>query len=164
MSELLEKTERALERAGLQYKVLECDPKFADTAAFCEHYQFKLEQSANAIIVAGRADPTKFACCIVLATTKLDVNRAVCKLLGVKRASFASGDQTHQLTGMEIGGVTPFGIPDEVPIYVDAAVLMQKEIVMGGGNRSSKVILNPLELETFPRVEVVDSLAKPKEG
>ena len=163
MSELLGKTQAALDAAGLRYKVLECDPDLADTAAFCAHYHFGLDQSANAILVAGKADPAKFACCVVLATTKLDVNKAVCKQLGVKRASFANAEQTREVTGMEIGGVTPFGIPGDIPIYVDAAVLGQAEVVMGGGNRSSKVILDPQELARFPGVQVVDGLAKPKE-
>jgi prolyl-tRNA editing enzyme YbaK/EbsC (Cys-tRNA(Pro) deacylase) len=164
MSELLGKTQAALDSAGLNYRILDCDPSLADTAAFCEHYHFRLDQSANAILVAGKAEPVKYACCIVLATTKLDVNKAVCKQLGVKRASFASGEQTQALTGMEIGGVTPFGIPADIPIYVDAAVLGQPEVVMGGGNRSSKVILDPHELERFPGVTVVAGLAKPKEA
>jgi len=163
MSLLLGKVQAALDSAGLKYRELDCDPALADTTAFCEAYHFKLEQSANAIIVVGKSDPLKYACCIVLATTKLDVNKAVCKLLGVKRASFASADQTRDLTGMEIGGVTPFGIPDDVPIYVDAAVLTDNEIVMGGGNRSSKIILDPHELAQYPGVRIVKNLAKPKE-
>jgi prolyl-tRNA editing enzyme YbaK/EbsC (Cys-tRNA(Pro) deacylase) len=163
MSELLPKTQEALDRAGLVYKVMDCDPALADTAAFCEHYGFTLSQSANAILVAGKADPTKYACCVVLATHKLDVNKAVCKQLGVKRASFASGAVTQELSGMEIGGVTPFGLPEAIPIFVDGAVLTQAEVVMGGGNRSSKVILNPQELTRFPGVEIVLELAKPKE-
>lgn len=162
MSILLGKVQAALDSAGLKYREMECDPNLADTIAFCEAYHFKLEQSANAIIVVGKSDPLKYACCIVLATTKLDVNKAVCKQLGVKRASFAAGDQTRELTGMEIGGVTPFGIPEDIPIYVDAAVLNAKEVVMGGGNRSSKVILDPQELMRFPGVQIVDNLAKPK--
>jgi prolyl-tRNA editing enzyme YbaK/EbsC (Cys-tRNA(Pro) deacylase) len=91
----------------------------------------------------------------------LDVNKKVCRLLGVKRASFASGDQTVALTGMMIGGVSVFGI-DGLPIYVDEALLNQQEVVMGGGNRSSKILLNPSELEKIPNVQIVEGLAKPK--
>lgn len=162
MSDLLGKTQASLDQAGLKYRVLDCDPVLADTAAFCEHYHFRLSQSANAIIVVGKADPIVFACCIVLATTKLDVNKTVCKLLGVKRASFASGEQTKELTGMEIGGVTPFGIPDGIRVFVDAAVLGQAEVVMGGGNRSSKLILDPEELRRLPGAQIIEGLAKPK--
>ena len=113
-------------------------------------------------MVASRTEPVLYAVCVVLATTKLDVNKAVCKLMGVKKASFASAEQTRELTGMEIGGVTPFGIPGELPTYIDAAVMEQEEVVMGGGNRSSKVVISPLELAKFPGVQTVDGLAKPK--
>jgi len=162
MSDLLPITKDTLDRAGMAYQEMPCDPNLADTAAFCEHYGFGLNESANAIIVAGKADPTKFACCVVLATTKLDVNKAVCKQMGVKRASFASAEQSDEVTGMERGGVTPFGLPEGVPVYIDAAVVQQARVVMGGGNRSSKVVLNPAELTKLPAVTVVEGLAKPK--
>jgi prolyl-tRNA editing enzyme YbaK/EbsC (Cys-tRNA(Pro) deacylase) len=163
MSDLLPLTKVSLHAAGIQYEEMACDPMLADTAAFCEHYGFKLDQSANAIIVVGKADPLKFCCCIVLATTKLDVNKAVCKQMDVKRASFATGDQTQTLTHMEIGGVTPFGLLADIPVYVDAAVMRQSKVVMGGGNRSSKVVLDPAELLKLSTVTVVENLAKPKD-
>ena len=163
MSNLLPITEAALDQGGLVYKVLDCDPELADTAQFCVAYNFRLDQSANAFIVVGKGTEPKFCCCLVLATTRLDVNKAVCKLLKVKKASFASADQTTELTGMEIGGVTPFGLPEHLPIYVDAAVMGQREVVTGGGNRSSKVVLDPLELKKVPNLEIVEGLAKSKE-
>jgi prolyl-tRNA editing enzyme YbaK/EbsC (Cys-tRNA(Pro) deacylase) len=163
MSKLLDKVQAALDAAGLEYKVLECDPALADTAQFCEHYGFSLDQSANAIVVVGKGAEPKFCCCLVLANTRLDVNKTVCKLLGVRKASFASAEQTKDRTGMEIGGVTPFGLPDGMPIYVDAAVMAQKEVVVGGGNRSSKVVLDPQEMRKIPDIQVIDGLAKPKE-
>ena len=137
------RVEDTLAQYEMTYTVLDCTPDFADTAAFCEHYHIALDQSANTILVASRkVEPTKYAVCVVLGTTRLDVNQKVCELLGVKRASFADAETTLQLTNMEIGGVTAFGIED-TPIYVDSAVMRQKEVVMGGGNRSSKLLLNP---------------------
>lgn len=162
MSKLQGKVQAALDAWGMEYKVVECDPALADTAQFCEAYGFGLEQSANAIIVVGKGSEPKYCCCVVLATTRLDVNKAVCKLLGVRKASFASAEQTKELTGMEIGGVTPFGLPDDLPIYVDAAVMAQKEVVTGGGNRSSKTVLNPVELRKVPNLQIVEDLTKPK--
>lgn len=158
----MDKVQSALDRHGLEYKVLECDPKLADTAQFCEAYGFGLEQSANAIVVMGKGAEPKFCVCVVLATTRLDVNKAVCKLLGVRKASFASSEQTSELTGMEIGGVTPFGLPENLPIYVDAAVMQQKEVVTGGGNRSAKIVLDPQEFGKVPNLQIVENLAKPK--
>lgn len=162
MTKLHDKVEAALAAHGLEYKAIDCDPSLADTAVFCQHYSYTLDQSANAIIVASKGESPQFCCCLVLANTRLDVNKAVCKLMGVKRASFASGEQTKELTGMEIGGVTPYGVPEDMSIYVDAAVMSRPEVVTGGGNRSSKVVLNPAELKKLPNVQVVQDLAKPK--
>jgi prolyl-tRNA editing enzyme YbaK/EbsC (Cys-tRNA(Pro) deacylase) len=89
---LLPIVEAALGAHDITYKVFECDPALADTAAFCERYGFALEQSANTIVVASKTDPAQYACCVVLATTKLDVNKTVCKLLSVRKASFAPMD------------------------------------------------------------------------
>jgi prolyl-tRNA editing enzyme YbaK/EbsC (Cys-tRNA(Pro) deacylase) len=99
-----------------------------------------------------------YAACVVLADSRLDVNKKVCKLLGVKKASFADGETTKKLTGMMIGGVVAVGISD-MPIYVDARVMQQSKVVLGGGNRNSKVVLNPKELLKLPNVEIVEGLA-----
>ena len=97
----------------------------------------------------------------MLATTRLDVNGIVRQRLGVKKASFASADETRDMTGMLIGGVTPIALPDGVPIWVDAAVMKPASIVLGGGDRSTKLRMTPAALVTLPNVEVVDDLAKP---
>lgn len=142
--------------------MLACDPSLADTAAFCEHYGFPLESAANTILVASKkVEPPKYAVCVVLGTTALDVNHTVRELLGVKRISFADADTTTALTGMLIGGVTAFGI-DDLPTYIDAAVMHQSRVVMGGGNRSSKLVLDPAELLKLPAAAVIDGLAKPR--
>jgi len=159
---LLPIVRQSLEANGITYRVFECDATLADTAAFCEHYGFSQDQSANTIMVASKTDPVKYACCVVLATTKLDVNKKICELLGVRKASFAPMDKALALTKMEYGGVTAFGVPEGVPVYVDARVMEGGEVVMGGGNRTSKVLVHPAELTKLPGVEVVDGLAKPK--
>lgn len=162
-AKLLPIVEQTLAQYGLTYTVLACTPELADTAVFCEHYHVALDQAANTILVASRkVEPARYAICVVLGTTRLDVNQKVCELLGVKRASFADAETTMRLTGMQIGGVTAVGIID-MPVYIDSAALRQPEIVMGGGNRSSKLRLAPQELLKLPNVEVIEGLAKPKE-
>ena len=114
----------ALGALGIAYEVVACDPALADTAAFCAAYGFDPEDSANCIVVASRRPAGRHLVALVLATTRLDVNGRCCELMGVRRASFAPLEQTAELTGMEIGGVTPFGLPDALqPVRVDAAVL-----------------------------------------
>lgn len=153
--------ERALAGHG-PYELFACDPALADTAAFCATYGFAPEDSANTIVVVGKVEPPTFAACVVLSTHRLDVNRVVKQRLGVRKASFASADETRALTGMEIGGVTAFGLPDGLPLWVDAAVMGRDRIVLGGGSRSWKVIAPPAILGSLPNVEVVEGLAVPR--
>lgn len=152
--------QKALEEFHLSFETLACDPTLADTARFCQHYNFTADQAANAIIGASKTEPVKYACCLVLANSRLDVNKKLCQLLDVKRASFASAEQTLALTGMEIGGVTPVGLP-EMPIFVDSQVMNSAgKVVIGGGNRSSKLLVSPAELLKIPLVQVIEGLAK----
>jgi prolyl-tRNA editing enzyme YbaK/EbsC (Cys-tRNA(Pro) deacylase) len=144
---------------GVPYEIVACDPELADTAAFCAHYGYAMEDSANTILVAGKSDPVRFVACVVLATNRLDVNGLVRRRLGVKKASFADRDQTMALTGMAIGGVTAIGLPDDVPLWIDSRVVSRPRIVLGGGDRSSKILAPPDLLLALPNAEVIESLA-----
>ena len=151
--------EAALAPLSVQYELFACDPALADTAQFCEAYGFSPDESANTIVVVGKADPRRYAACIVLATHRLDVNRTVRDRLGTRKASFAGPDETRELTGMEIGGVTPFGLPAGLPVWVDATVMARPRVILGGGSRSWKVIAGPQILTRLRGVEVVEGLA-----
>jgi prolyl-tRNA editing enzyme YbaK/EbsC (Cys-tRNA(Pro) deacylase) len=144
---------------GVEHETLACDPDFADTAAFCARYGVPPGQSANTIVVAARKEPGVACACVVLATCRLDVNHAVCDLLGVRKASFAAADQTRDLTGMMIGGVTPFGLPEDLPLYIDGHVMTQDTVVIGGGSRSMKIKLAPAGLLQLPGARVIEGLA-----
>lgn len=151
----------AADAAGVAYSVLPCDPDLADTAAFCEHYGYSLDDSANTIVVASRRGPQRYGVCVVLASRRLDVNRTVRTTLGFPKASFASADETREVTGMEIGGVTPFGLPADLPLLIDPAVMTRERIVLGGGSRDQKLLVAPEALLLLPRATVVDGLAIP---
>jgi prolyl-tRNA editing enzyme YbaK/EbsC (Cys-tRNA(Pro) deacylase) len=129
-----------------EYELFACDPALADTA--------------NTIVVVGKGAEPVYAACVVLATHRLDVNRAV-KGRFARKASFASPDETRAITGHEIGGVTVFGLPADLPVWIDAAVMERERIVLGGGSRSWKVIAPASILLTLPGAEVVHGLANP---
>ncbi|SDU93469.1 Cys-tRNA(Pro) deacylase, prolyl-tRNA editing enzyme YbaK/EbsC [Microlunatus sagamiharensis] len=118
------------------------DEDLADTAAFCEAYEVPLAASANCVVVAGRrGESTTLAACLVLATDRADVNKAVRHQLGVRKISFAPMDEAVERTGMAYGGITPVGLPGEWPVLVDEAVLEQPWVVVGSGTRGSKLLL-----------------------
>ena len=137
------------------------DSEARDTTEFCEHYGFSPDDSANTIVIASKGESPVFAACVVLATSRLDVNGAVRKRLGVRKVSFAPADLTAEVTGMVMGGVTPFGLPDAVPLWIDAAVMERDRIVVGGGSRALKIIGAPKMLAELANAEVVEGLARP---
>ncbi len=146
----------AVAATGEPYEVVEIDPELADTAAFCERYGYALEESGNCILVASRDEPPVVAANVVLATTRLDVNKRVRKLLGVRKLSFAPAELTRELTGMEIGGVTPFGLPDGVPLHLDARIAALDRVIVGGGSRRLKLHVAPTALVAIGGVYVED--------
>ena len=150
-----------LDELGLDFEIVPCDPDLADTAAFCDAYGYAPEDSANAIVVVGKSEPPVFAMCLVLADCRLDVNKVVRKRLGTRKASFASAEQTMELTGMEIGGVTPFGASTPLSLWIDSRVVERDRIIIGGGSRDRKLLVPPQTLIDHPTAEVVPDLANP---
>jgi len=142
--------------------VAEIDPDLADTAAFCERYDVGLDVSANCVVVAARrGDVTKYAACVVLATTRADVNGVVRRHLDARKASFAPMDDAVAQTGMEYGGITPLGLPSDWPVLVDRAVAEAGVVVVGSGVRRSKLALPGDALAELPAAEVIEQLARP---
>lgn len=146
---------------GIIYEEMPCDPALADTAMFCEAYGVPLDRSANTILVASRRPEGQVTACLVLATTRLDVNGVVRRRMGVKKASFADAEQTKEMTGMEIGGVTIFGLPAGIPVWIDPRVMENDWIIIGAGSRTAKIRLDPGQLAGLNGFEVVPDLAQP---
>lgn len=151
-----------LDALGVDYETMECDPELADTAAFCAHYGVPLEASCNLIIVASKKGPAKYCACLVTATSRLDVNKRVRGLMEVKKVSFASAEVTRELTGQMIGGVSVFGLPDSMAIYIDARCMELDWAVVGGGSRSMKIKCKPEAFAKLERARVIEDLAKPR--
>ncbi|TDB75691.1 YbaK/EbsC family protein [Micromonospora sp. KC723] len=138
------------------------DADLADTAAFCAAYEVGLDVSANCVVVAGRrGGGIRYAACVVLATTRADVNGMVRQTLDVRKASFAPMADAVDLTGMEYGGITPIGLPESWPILVDARVIAAPHVIVGSGVRHSKVVIPGPALGALPGATVLEGLAKP---
>jgi prolyl-tRNA editing enzyme YbaK/EbsC (Cys-tRNA(Pro) deacylase) len=132
------------------------DADLADTAAFCEAYDVALEASANCVVVAGRrGEVTRYAAVMVLATDRADINNVVRRRLDVRKISFAPHDDAVQLTGMEFGGITPIGLPEDWPVLVDRRVAEAGEVVIGSGLRQSKLLVTGEVLGSLPGAEIL---------
>ena len=141
-------------------EIIHCDPDKADTAVFCTHYGYAPEDSANTILVAAKTGEKRIVACVLLADSRLDVNHTIRKRLASRRVSFASAEQTRELTGMEIGGVTPMALPADMAIWVDDRVMQRHKIVLGGGSRNIKVVVAPQVFDHLANVEVIEGLAE----
>jgi prolyl-tRNA editing enzyme YbaK/EbsC (Cys-tRNA(Pro) deacylase) len=146
----------------LTAQVAEIDPELADTVRFCPAYDVPAEVSANCVVVAGRrGGDERVAACLVLATTRADVNGVVRRRLDVRKASFLPMERAVELTGMEYGGITPLGLPPGWPVLVDAAVAALPYAVVGSGTRRSKLAVPGDVLAALPGAEVVERLGRP---
>ena len=150
---------RFLAEVAIPYESIVCRPDQADTAVFCEVFGIAPEASVNTILVASKKEPKSYAACLVLANTRLDVNRTVRKEMGVRKCSFASFEETEAVTGMISGGVTPFDLPADIPILIDARIVGDEVMWLGGGSRSLKVGVKADDLARLPNARVVEGLA-----
>ncbi len=156
---LRERVLQAATDAGADFEPMECDPDLADTAVFCEHYDIPLERSGNTIVLESKRPKGHHAVFIVLANTRLDVNGRARALMDVKKVSFAPPETTAEVTGMVMGGVTPFGLPQELSIYIDSRVLDHPWVIVGGGTRDLKLKVDPEVFTRLASCMVVDGLA-----
>ena len=151
--------QQTLDKFNIQYEALPCADDLADTARFCEHYGYSLQISANALLIGSTKGEPRFALCVVLAHCRLDTNKVARKKLEVRRISFVTPEKTKEITGMQLGGVTPVGVPASLPIWIDTRVMECENIILGGGNRTSKLVLPPDQLLKLPNSEAVEHLA-----
>ena len=146
----------ALDAAGVVFEIVACREDLADTAQFCANYGVPIPDACNTIVVALKTTPKTYVACLVRADTKIDVNHKLAGAVGFKRLSFASSEEAAQLSGQAIGGVTLVGLPADVPVIIDKMVMERGSIIIGGGNRTSKVRVDPRELEKLPNVRIAE--------
>ena len=156
---VLDRIDAVLEASHVDYEIFPCDPELADTAVFCERYGYPLSVSVNTMLVKAKTGGERYVACVALANTRLDVNRTVRKRLGARRVSFASADETRAVTGMEIGGVTPVALPEDLEVWVDSRIMACEWVILGGGDRSRKIKVTPAFFERLPGATVIEGLA-----
>jgi prolyl-tRNA editing enzyme YbaK/EbsC (Cys-tRNA(Pro) deacylase) len=149
--------------------VAEIDPTLSDTAAFCEKYEIGPELAANCVILRAKVNggessvqEVRYAACVILATTRTDVNGLMREKLGTKKISFAPMDEAVEGSGMEFGAITPVGLPAHWPIYIDKAVADAPHLIIGSGVRKSKLLVSGAFLAGLPNVQVLEGLGQPK--
>ena len=149
-----------ISKLAIPYQVVECKEEYADTYLFCEKYDYPIEFCANTILLSSKKPPNYHVACVLQGDKKLDVNNKVRKFMNSSKVSFASHEETVALTNMKSGGVTIFGLPNSIDIYVDSEVMNQPYLIFGSGNRNSKIIIEPNHLSQIPNIKLVGNITK----
>jgi prolyl-tRNA editing enzyme YbaK/EbsC (Cys-tRNA(Pro) deacylase) len=143
--------------------VAEIDPTLSDTAAFCAQYQVGVERAANCVVLeAKRGERSWFAACVILASTRADVNGVVRRTLDARKVSFAPMEAAVAQSGMEFGAITPVGLPAEWVVLVDKAVADSESVIIGSGIRKLKLLVPGNFFAQLPNVQIVEGLAGSK--
>ena len=150
---------RSLDSLKCRYEWIPVHPDYADTISFCNKYGYDLDHSGNTLLIISKRGEKKYSACIVKGSDKLDVNKKVKSLMEVKRLSFASPVETNGITGMIIGGVTPYGLPSSIPIYIDDKIMLLDYVILGAGSRSAKIKVASESLLKIPTATVVAGLS-----
>lgn len=161
--EMLPSVRTAIGELGISATVIACDPNLPDSRAFGEQHGMPLHRIANTILLASRRGGERCGVFVVPADARLDVNGRAKRLMGASKVSFASHDQTHELTGMELGSVSPFGLPAGLAIFVDERVLSNSFVVVGSGVRRSRLQIPSSAFRLIPEAELVTGLSLPVE-
>jgi len=163
LNDILTRIRHTLDATGAPYEIIECDPALSDTADFCAHYGHAQEDSVNTILMKAKGSRAvaPYVACALLGHCRLDTNHTLRQKLDARKVSFASDEETREITGMELGGATAFGLPPTVPLWVDASVMERETLIFGSGERASKIVTTPKAVEALPGVVVITGLANP---
>ena len=149
-----------ISKLGIPYEIVECKEEYADTYLFCEKYEYPIEYCANTILLSSKKPPDYYVACVLQGNKKLDVNNKVRKLMNSSKVSFASHEETVALTNMKSGGVTIFGLPKSIDVYVDSEIMNKPYLIFGSGNRNSKIKIEPNYLNQIPNVKLIENITK----
>jgi prolyl-tRNA editing enzyme YbaK/EbsC (Cys-tRNA(Pro) deacylase) len=163
VTDIFARIRATLDATGAPYEMIECDPALSDTADFCAHYGYALEDSVNTILMKAKGSKAiaPYVACALLGNCRLDTNHTLRQKLEARKVSFASAQETREITGMELGGVTAFGLPAGLPLWVDTAVMERETLIFGSGERQSKIVTGPKAVRALSNTVVVDGLASP---
>ena len=149
-----------ISKLGIPYEIVECKEEYADTYLFCEKYEYPIEYCANTILLSSKKPSDYYVACVLQGNKKLDVNNKVRKLMNSSKVSFASHEETVSLTNMKSGGVTIFGLPKSIDVYVDSEIMNNPYLIFGSGNRNCKIKIEPNYLNQIPNIKSIENITK----
>jgi len=81
--------------------------------------------------------------------------KALARHLGLRRISACSPDEALRATGYQVGGISPFGTREQLPIYAEKTIFEMPQICINAGKRGLLVRLASESLRILPGLELV---------
>ena len=93
---------------------------------------------------------------IVLMHGDLQVStKELARILKVKTISPVTPEKANKLTGYLVGGTSPFGTKNKIPVYVEKTIFDLEKIYINGGKRGFLVAIEPKILREVFQIEEV---------
>jgi Cys-tRNA(Pro)/Cys-tRNA(Cys) deacylase len=113
-------------------------------AEFAAHATgFPLARTVKTLVVAS--GPQRHAMVLVPGDRRLDWKRLACAL-GAKQVRMAEPLTAERLTGYHVGGISPFGLKQALPVVMDQTLLAWEEVLINAGRRGLMLKMSPLDL------------------
>lgn len=122
----------------VSYEHLEKGAEFAARAT-----GFPLARTVKTLVV--EAGPQRNLLVLVSGDRQLDFKR-LARALAAKKASLADAGTAERLTGYRVGGISPFGVRQPLPVVMDQGLLSMEEVLINAGRRGVMLKMSPLDI------------------
>jgi Cys-tRNA(Pro)/Cys-tRNA(Cys) deacylase len=122
----------------VHYEHLEKGAEFAARAT-----GFALERTVKTLVVGIGAH--RHALVLLSGERQLDM-RQLAQALSVKRAEMADAATAERLTGYHVGGISPFGTRQLLPVVMDASIMNTEEVLINAGQRGVMLKMKPIDI------------------
>ena len=101
---------------------------------------FPLERTAKTLVLAVAAG--RYALALLPGDRQADMKR-LAGVLAVKRVEMADAASAERLSGYRVGGISPFGFRQRLPVVMEERLLSYASILVNGGRRGTMLKMDP---------------------
>lgn len=155
MSGRITQAVRAVEQAGLGFKLLEYDyDPDADAIGLQAAEALGRDPATVFKTLIVTLDGGELVCAVIASDARLDL-KAMAAAAGAKKAELADPKKAERSTGYVVGGISPLGQRKRLRTFLDASAPALDEIVVNGGRRGLQIVLKPADLISATAAAVV---------
>ena len=142
-SNLLTRAIRYLKEQGIPFEVAEYDHLDKGALFASQALGIPVERTIKTLVV----EVSKKGYLVVLMPGSKTISfKKLAKIRGVKRAAMVNTAMAERLTGYLVGGISPFGMKQRLPVVIDAGLLAFEKVAINGGKKGVMLIMTPSDI------------------